>query len=149
MDLESFYHIFLGCSKFKEFIIIDIAFYYYRNWGSQGLEDKVFEQEMVDKIASKIVNRRLSVPAVLFMEVLKPLSFIGAQTMNFFGPIIESLMKKDNKYYNFTEFLEKRENVERILQRIEELENQRPDEPKKRKTQKNRKSKHHTLQLED
>ena len=113
------------------------------------MEDQVFEQELVENIASKIVNRRLSVPAVLFMEILKPLNFLGAQTLNFFGPIIESLMKKDNRYYDFTEFLEKRENIERILQRIEELENERPDEPKKRKRKKNRKSKHHTLQLED
>ena len=84
------------------------------------MEDKVFEKEMIDKIAGKIVSRRLSVPAVLFMEVLKPLNFLGAQTLNFFGPIIESLMKPGNRYYDFTEFLEKRENIERILQRIEE-----------------------------
>lgn len=113
------------------------------------MEDKVFEKEMVDKIATKVVKRRLSVPAILFMEVLKPLSFLGAQTLNFFGPIIESLMKKENKYYNFTEFLEKRENIEKILLRIEELENELPDEPKKKKKKRNRKSKHHTLQLED
>ena len=113
------------------------------------MEDKVFEQEMVDKIAEKIVNRRLSVPAVLFMEVLKPISFFGAQTLNFFGPFIESMMKPDNRYYDFTEFLEKRENVERILKRIEELENERPEDPKKKKRLKNKKSKHHTLQVED
>ncbi|MEA2076420.1 MAG: hypothetical protein U9O95_00190 [Candidatus Marinimicrobia bacterium] len=113
------------------------------------MEDKVFEQEMIDKIAGKIVSRRLSVPAVLFMEVLKPLNFIGAQTLNFFGPIIESLMKPENRYYDFTEFLEKRENIERILQRIEELENELPPKPKKRKRRKDRKSKQHTLQLED
>ena len=99
------------------------------------MEDKVFEQELIDKIAGKIVSRRLSVPAVLFMEVLKPLNFFGAQTLNFFGPIIESLLKK--------------ENIERILQRIEELENELPPKPKKTKRRKNRKSKQHTLQLED
>ncbi len=113
------------------------------------MEDKVFEQELIDKIAGKIVSRRLSVPAVLFMEVLKPLNFFGAQTLNFFGPIIESLLKKENRYYDFTEFLEKRENIERILQRIEELENELPPKPKKTKRRKNRKSKQHTLQLED
>ena len=115
------------------------------------MEDKVFEQEMIEKIASTIVKRRLSVPAILFMEVLKPLSFFGAQTLNFFGPIIESLMKKENRYYDFTSFLEDRSNIERILIRIEELENERPEDPKKKKRKKknNRKDKHHTLQLED
>ena len=104
---------------------------------------------MIDKIAGKIVSRRLSVPAVLFLEVLKPLSFFGAQTLNFFGPLIGSLMKKENRYYDFTEFLEKRENIERILQRVEELENELPPKPKKTKRKKDRKSKQHTLQLED
>ncbi|MDZ7821428.1 MAG: hypothetical protein U5N26_06235 [Candidatus Marinimicrobia bacterium] len=82
------------------------------------MADKVYEEEIIDKIARKIVNRRLSVPAVLFMEVMKPLNFFGAQTLNFFGPIIESFLKKENRYYDFTEMLEDRQNVERILRRI-------------------------------
>ncbi len=115
------------------------------------MEDKVFEQEMIEKIASTVVRRRLSVPAILFMEVLKPLSFFGAQTLNFFGPIIESLMKKENRYYDFTSFLEERKNIEKILVRIEELENERPHPPQKNKKnrKKDKKDKHHTLQLED
>jgi hypothetical protein len=111
------------------------------------LEDKAFEQEIIDKIASKIVERRLSVPAVLFMEVVKPISFFGAQTLNFFGPIIESFLKKGNRYYDFTEFLENRDNIERILCRVEELENdisaRNENKPKKRK------NKHHRLKAED
>lgn len=113
------------------------------------MEDKAFEQEMIDKIAHKIVDRRLSVPAVLFLEITKPLSFFGAQTLNFFGPIIESFMKRDNRYYDFTEMLEKRENIERILQRVEELEEEislkHPPKPKRKR----KKSKHHTLEVED
>jgi hypothetical protein len=110
------------------------------------LEDKVYEQEIIEKIATKIVGRRLSVPAVLFLEVMKPLNFFGAQTLNFFGPIIESMLKKDNRFYDFTAFLEKRENIEAVLQRIEELENDLPQHPKKKKKRKN---KHHTLEVED
>jgi len=113
------------------------------------LEDKVFEKEIVDKIALAVVKRRLSVPAVLFIEVMKPLNFLGAQALNFFGPIIESLLKKENRYYDFTAFLEDRENIEKILLRIEELENELPHEPKKKKKKRHRKSKHHTLQLEE
>ncbi|MDZ7795700.1 MAG: hypothetical protein U5N56_01055 [Candidatus Marinimicrobia bacterium] len=114
------------------------------------MADKVYEDKMIDSIARKIVARRLSVPAVLFMEVMKPLNFFGAQALNFFGPIIESFLKKDNRYYDFTEMLEKRENVERILQRIEELENETPEKPRKEKKDKkslnsrNNDNNHHT-----
>lgn len=110
------------------------------------MEDKAYEQEMIDKIAGKIVKRRLSVPAVLFLEVMKPLNFFGAQTLNFFGPIIESFLKRENRYYDFTAFLEKRENIEAILKRVEELENDIPPRPKKKRKTKN---KHHTLEVED
>lgn len=110
------------------------------------MEDKAYEQEMIDKVAAKIVARRLSVPAILFLEVMKPLNFFGAQTLNFFGPIIESFLKRDNRYYDFTAFLEKRENIEAVLKRVEELENEIPPRPKKKKKRKN---KHHTLEVED
>lgn len=110
------------------------------------MEDKAYEQEIIEKVAAKIVERRLSVPAVLFLEVMKPLSFFGAQTLNFFGPIIESFMKKENRYYDFTAFLENRENIEAVLKRVEELENALPPRPKRHKK---RKTKHHTLEVED
>ena len=60
-------------------------------------------------------------PAVLFLETMKPLNFIGAQIMNFFGPFLESLVPGE-QLYRFTEMMEKRENVEVLIQRIEELE---------------------------
>jgi len=105
------------------------------------LEENAFEREMIDKIASKIVERRLSVPAVLFMEVLKPLNFFGAQTLNFFGPIIEAFLKKENRYYDFTAFLEKRENIEAILQRVEEMEDAMPRKTPSKRSRKQKRNK--------
>ena len=113
------------------------------------MEDKAFEQEIIDKIATKIVKRRLSVPAVLFMEVVKPISFFGAQTLNFFGPIVESFLKKENRYYDVTEFLEDRGNIERILCRIEELENDISEKEVKKPKRNKRKNKHNSLKAED
>ncbi len=113
------------------------------------MEDKTFEQEVIDKIAHKIVERRLSVPAVLFLEVIKPISFFGAQTMNFFGPLIESFLKKENRYYDVTEILEDRNNIERILRRVEELENDISLKEKSKPGRKQKKHKHHTLKAED
>jgi len=96
------------------------------------LERKRLEDEMIDKIARKVVDMGMAIPAIFMLEVGKPLNFIGAQAMNFFGPFIEAFMKRDNHYYEFTEMLEDRESVERILRRIEEIENNKKKQSKQK-----------------
>ena len=40
------------------------------------------EQEaLLTKVATEIVRRRLTVPAILFLETCKPLNFIGSQML--------------------------------------------------------------------
>lgn len=106
--------------------------------GFENLEKQSLEKEMIDKIAQKVVDMGMTTPAIFMLEVGKPLNFIGAQTMNFFGPIVESFMKPENNYYQFTEMLEDRETVEKILMRIEELENDRKQQEKNPKKNKKR-----------
>jgi len=76
------------------------------------------EFEVLDKVAKKVVQWRMAVPAIMTLETAKPLSFIGSQVMVFFEPIIKSLFAM--KYYDiFQQLMEDRENVERLLQLIE------------------------------
>ena len=56
------------------------------------------------------------------MDIAKPLNFIGAQFLNFFGPFIEPFFSK-GQFYKYTKMLEKRENIEKILFEIEKMEN--------------------------
>jgi hypothetical protein len=77
--------------------------------------------EILDRFARKVVERRLSAPAILFLESTKPLSFLGNQTMVFFQPIVQSIFTFKS-YDDIMALLEDRENVERLLRRIEELE---------------------------
>jgi hypothetical protein len=76
------------------------------------------EDEVLEKVARKVVQWQMAVPAILFLESVKPLNFIGAQAMVFFEPIIQSIFSiKD--YNTFRVALERRENIENLLQKIE------------------------------
>jgi hypothetical protein len=85
----------------------------------QGLTPE--QEEILNKIASKVVLWKMSVPAVLFLETMKPLNYIGSQMMVFFEPFVQTLFSwKD--YDKFRKMMEERGTVELLLQRIEKFE---------------------------
>ena len=76
------------------------------------------EDAVLEKVAQKVIQWRMAVPAILFLESVKPLNFIGAQTMVFFEPLVQSVFSfKD--YDTLRIALERRENIENLLQKIE------------------------------
>ena len=79
------------------------------------------QQEVLEKIAKKVVEWRMAVPAIMTLETVKPLSFIGSQALVFFEPIVQSIFSIKH-YDTFRELMEDRENVERLLQLIEKFD---------------------------
>lgn len=86
--------------------------------------DKVLpadENAVLDKLAHKVVDKGWTVPAILFLESVKPLNYIGSQTMVFFEPIVQAV-------FNFKDYdilrtaLEKRETLEVLLLKIEDYD---------------------------
>ena len=77
-------------------------------------------EKKLKKFARKIVDRGMAVPSLFFLEMGKYVSFVGNQTMIFFGPILTAFIKSE-KYYNFAEILEDRNNIEFLLREIERL----------------------------
>jgi len=73
---------------------------------------------LLDRIAIAVVSRGLTAPAVLFLESMKPLSFLGGQLMAFLSPFLH-MVTNASSYDLIAEALEKRENVEYLIQRIE------------------------------
>jgi len=79
--------------------------------------------ELVEKIAKKVVDIGMEAPAVLALESARPLSFIGSQLGRamiapWFGVFgWDAMMKADN----YMEVFEDKENVKKLVQRIEEL----------------------------
>ena len=83
-------------------------------------------EEILTKIAQKIVDMRLTPVAVVMLESSKPLSFVGSQMMVFFQPIVTSLFPF-RQYDEVAALLEERANVEALIQKIEKLEDGRSD----------------------
>jgi hypothetical protein len=74
----------------------------------------------MEKIANGIVQRQLTVPAIIFFESIKPLSFLGNQMLIFANPIV-SLVVQSGNYYKFIRMIENRENIEKLTLMIEEV----------------------------
>jgi hypothetical protein len=80
--------------------------------------------ELFGKIARKIVDMRLTPVAIVTLESVKPLSFIGSQLMVFFQPIFSAVFPF-KQYDEFAALLEERSNIEEFIQLIEKLEDDR------------------------
>jgi hypothetical protein len=100
------------------------------------------QEEILDKIARKVIYWKMSVPAILFLESVKPLNYIGSQMMAFFEPFVQTVFSwKD--YEEFREMMEHRGTIELLLQRIEKFEGEaeRKEKEKKKKLKEERKRK--------
>jgi hypothetical protein len=78
-------------------------------------------QSITENFASEIVRRGLTVPAILFLEMHKPLSYIASQGAVVLSPFFIPFIGYDNLRI-LSRYIEKRENVERLICRIEELQ---------------------------
>ena len=78
--------------------------------------------EFIKRIAKRIHKSGLITPAVLFLEMTKPLALIGSHAMIFFGPIITAFINAEG-YYRAAEIFEDPNNVEKLVTEIELLEN--------------------------
>lgn len=88
--------------------------------------------ELCTKIAERIVNFRLSPVAIILLESIKPLSFLGSQLMVFIAPMVGAFTTSPI-YDEMTAFFEDRPNIEMLIQRIEELESERNTKEKELK----------------
>jgi hypothetical protein len=87
-------------------------------------EKREEHREAMDRFAAKVVDWRMTAPAIMFLESSKPLSFLGNQALIFFQPIVQSIFSFKS-YDEIVEVLEDRENIEYLLCKIEELEAER------------------------
>lgn len=81
------------------------------------------EEELLRIFAAGISRRRLSSPAILFLETFQPLSFIGNQAMIFFRPFV-SMVFPAHKYDSVSRVLAKRSNIRKLISLLEEAERQ-------------------------
>lgn len=78
----------------------------------------------VDRLARFVVRLGLTVPAILAIEGMRPLSFVGSQFMHVLSPSIGAVLSPAD-WNALAGLLEHREGVEVLLRRIEELDAER------------------------
>ena len=79
------------------------------------------QQAAADRLCREVVRRRLTTPALAFLEMSRPLNYLGSQALHFFQPLISSLADGEAAHH-FAQFLERRDSVDYLCRRIEELE---------------------------
>jgi hypothetical protein len=90
-----------------------------RTPGAEGLASG--DRALLESLAAWLAERRMTVPAVLFLESVKPLNFVGSQAMYFFEPMVKAFFTGD-RFTRFARILESRENVEILVRLIEAAE---------------------------
>lgn len=89
------------------------------------------ERELIENVAKRIVNSELEGPAIMILQTIKPLTWIGGELAYFYlAPFLPLL---DERGYEFLDTFEKRENIERLIKRVEYLHKEH--ERKKERTQ--------------
>lgn len=84
------------------------------------------EAAAAEKVCREVVRRRMTVPAVMLLEMSRPLNYLGAQALHFFQPF-GTVLIEPGSWETFANFLERRGSVEYLARLIEDVEAERVD----------------------
>jgi hypothetical protein len=73
---------------------------------------------LLERLAARVVDLRLEVPAILALETSKPLTLLASQAMIFFEPIAQALFPGP-EYRRLARLVERREAMETLTTLIE------------------------------
>lgn len=88
---------------------------------SGPLEPTEAQQRLIDALCRQIVERQLTTPALLFLESVRPLNFITAQSLQFFAPLLSTVGGK-RACEDLATFLEHRGAIDSLCRRIKDLD---------------------------
>ena len=80
--------------------------------------------QLIENLARKIVDRKLETPAILFLEMHKPVAFLGSQALLAASPILAPLFGLEGPE-KYSRLLGSIDNVEMLIQKIEDLADER------------------------
>jgi len=95
------------------------------------------DKELIDKHAKKIVDKGLGTMAIMAIESVKPLNYIGSQLLLIVNPIL-TIFPHFKDFDKIAELIEDRENIEYFLTRIEYFMN-KENEIKQKKLEEKKK----------
>lgn len=73
---------------------------------------------LLGRVAARVVELHLEVPAILTLESVRPLSFVASQAMIFFQPLVQALLRFSD-YQRFAALAERRDALEALIVLIE------------------------------
>jgi len=76
------------------------------------------DDQLLQELALKIERKALTAPALLWLESLRPVTFLGSQVMHFLNPFVRMLFDSDT-FERLATILEDREHLERLLYHLE------------------------------
>ena len=90
-----------------------------------GYEEEITkeEEQLLEKIAKKIVKRRLSVPVIMILETFRPAGYISMQYLAFLEPYIKAIINI-KEIDIFRKAIEKRKGIELLIKKIEFFESE-------------------------
>ncbi|MBT6561690.1 MAG: hypothetical protein HON76_04090 [Candidatus Scalindua sp.] len=88
-------------------------------FATEGVKLEDCDIAVISKLADIVVRRNMSVPAIMFLESVRPLNFVGSQAMVFFKPVISRFFTSV-EYDKLATILEKREVIDLLIIEIEQ-----------------------------
>ncbi len=82
------------------------------------------QRELLERLADEIARRRMTGPALAFLEMSRPLNSLGASALHFFTPIASSLAHPV-ALKHFAEFLDQRGSVDVLCTMLEAAQTHR------------------------
>ena len=76
------------------------------------------ERRVLERLADRVVELRMEVPAILTLETARPLSLLAGQTMTFFEPVVQALFRVSD-YRLYASLVERRDCLELLARMIE------------------------------
>lgn len=77
--------------------------------------------DFINTFAKLIVSKQMSAPAVMALEMVKPLALVGQSTLMLFGPLLD-LLFDPVKMEKFQAVIGDRKRIEQLMNTIENLE---------------------------
>ncbi len=90
--------------------------------------DTTRRKELIDRFAHRITKLGMAAPAILFLEMHKPLAFLGAQLLWAAQPFL-SIGLNDADVRDFAAIIEDRAGVEELIDRLESAGPEPPGSP--------------------
>ena len=85
------------------------------------------QRALLNRLADKVVQLRMATPAILFLESVRPLNYVGSQVMVFFAPLVRGFFGLP-EWDELRLVLERRESIGYFLDLIEEREGKAMEE---------------------